>query len=224
MPAIASMSSAFKRARGRPRGGGRGHFIRVGANGRARSRTRRRQNLARWWRPVGLERRLARDRLRPTGPPSRLGRRRDWRRAPVPLDRGRLRQRHRSLLLGRPRARLVGSGVSGRDCCDRGDLPAAPAARLCSGARPFRDQRRVRRGDDQSHADRASYPPLSRLQRLGCWFRRAARRKPEVRPLRAAARAHRRQPHCRQAAAHPAFRPPRHGAAGRRLRRGEGAA
>jgi hypothetical protein len=59
----------------------------------------------------------------------RLGRRRDWRRAPVPLDRGRLRQRHRSLLLGRPRARLVGSGVSGRDCCDRGDLPAAPAAR-----------------------------------------------------------------------------------------------
>jgi hypothetical protein len=23
----------------------------------------------------------------------------------------------------------VGSGVSGRDCCDRGDLPAAPAAR-----------------------------------------------------------------------------------------------
>src|SRR5579859_4924167 len=66
------MSSVFKRARGRPRGGGRGHFIRVGANGRARSCARRRQNLARWWGPVGLERRLARDRLRPTGKPQRI--------------------------------------------------------------------------------------------------------------------------------------------------------
>ena len=160
-------------------------------------------------------------------PGARLGRPRRLAPAAAMSDCGRVRPIAQSascsLLLGRPRARLVGSGVGGRDCCDRGDLPAAPAARL-AGARIFRGRAGFAVATIKATLIAhpiLRFPAYSVAVRGLC---RAARRKPEVRPLRAAARAHRRQPHCRQAAAHPAFRPPRHGAAGRRLRRGEGAA
>ena len=156
--------------------------------------------------------------------PSRaVGDRRSGARPALALAAGRLRLRHRRLLHGAARARLVG-GRCRRARRRGGRLPRAPQRhRLSSGARGCRGRCRLRHRHVEDPCHRPSAPRLSDLARACGRLRRDARRARAQRPYRRARGAHRGAAHARETAARARRGAQRQRACGRALRRLQGA-